>query len=558
MQKIIFTLLLVVSCATSSYAQRSGPIRQGPWPSAGGGSPLGSSGAIRTTNTAFLNSALLSDGSIYYWGAYTNLSGQATNAIGNLLGKGTNTSLYGNTTNAALYVTDVAAFANNVTISGDLSIPNYPNVSDTLDLVEGKQIGSAILTNLVAMGITNIISANANIVITTNAGVLVFTGSAGGGTSNFIVSAHGTIVVTNDLTAASIIATSQLNSQGDILMSSGSMTAQRVLYLDIAKKIQTSTGVTPTELEYLDGVTSAIQTQLASKQNGSFILTNLIAMGITNIVSGNANIVITTNTGVLVFTGSTISGVTNFAGIIVTNALERPVLWTSTTNLSLSWNGPNEVIWSPVGVTASLVMTGTPGNSTNAQVMNLKLRLTDAGTVTITFPTNGIDGLSPFVITAPSTNEFALIYDGQTFRIASYQSPSTGTGQTLVVNTNPVVYNPTLRYVPTLITGTGGSSTNFTLLSTNPEMYVDNPTALSITASMGYNDSVVDYWTLITTNGSGTNRTVQFVVTTNNWRFNGVYGTNAPSVITNNTRLEIAGRQKGTNVQVVYVYTPWP
>lgn len=434
MQKFIFTLLVTVVCVLSSHAQRSGPIRQGPWPSPGGGSPLGPSGGILTTNLKFLNSVLLSDGTIYYWGSYTNFSGQATNAIGNLHGSGTNTALYGSTTNAALWVTDIATFANNVVITGDLSIPNYLNVADALDGIAGKQQGSFVLTNFVAMGITNIVSANANIVITTNAGVLVFTGSGSGGSS---------------------------------------------------------------------------------------------------------------------------SG-TNYAGIIVTNVIERQVLWTTTTNLTVDWNGPDEIIWAPTGVTASLAFTGNPGNLTNAVSKILKLRLTDSGTTTITWPTNGIDGLSPKTLTAPSTNEYLLKYDGQIVRVDSFQSFSTGSGEVIVVNTNPVIYTPTIRYVPTLISGAGGDSTNHTLLSTYPEMYTDNPTALSITASMGYNESLVDYWTLITTNGSGTNRTIQFVATTNNWRFSGVYGTNAPSVITNNTRLEISGRQKGTNVQVLYSYTPWP
>ena len=75
---------------------------------------------------------------------------------------------------------------------------------------------------------------------------------------------------------------------------------------------------------------------------------------------------------------------------------------------------------------------------------------------------------------------------------------------------------------------------------------------------MGYDAAAVDYWTCIITNGSGSARTLEFSAATNNWRFNGVYGTNAPNTLTNATRLEISGRQHGTNVQVVYGYTPWP
>lgn len=190
----------------------------------------------------------------------------------------------------------------------------------------------------------------------------------------------------------------------------------------------------------------------------------------------------TTKTVTATITGG---GGTNFAGIIVSNGLERTVLWTSTTNLSLSWNAANEVIWSPVGVTASLAMTGTPGNSTNAQVINLKLRLTDSGTTSVTFPTNGIDGLAPFVLTAPSTNEFALIYDGQTFRIASYQTPSTGSGQVLVVNTNPVIWNPTI--------GINGASNVFTFSTPSANQ------VLSVHASSGG----ITTWTNVAPTGGG-------------------------------------------------------
>ena len=111
----------------------------------------------------------------------------------------------------------------------------------------------------------------------------------GGATgSNFVVSTHGTAIVTGEVSAATAVFSSSLNSQGDTTLSGSSgIAANRVLYLDIAKKIQTSSGVTPTELEYLDNVTGAIQTQLDSKPSTTILNTASNALvtyanGVTN------------------------------------------------------------------------------------------------------------------------------------------------------------------------------------------------------------------------------------------------------------------------------------
>mgnify|MGYP001610396311 CR=1 FL=1 len=93
------------------------------------------------------------------------------------------------------------------------------------------------------------------------------------------------------------------------------ITASRAVATSASGDVTNSTA-TITELDYLSGVTSAIQTQLDSKQNGTPTLTNFIAMGITNITSANANTVITTNGGVLVLTtAASGGGGTNFANV---------------------------------------------------------------------------------------------------------------------------------------------------------------------------------------------------------------------------------------------------
>jgi len=126
------------------------------------------------------------------------------------------------------------------------------------------------------------------------------------------------------------------------------------------------------------------------------------------------------------------------------------------------------------------------------------------------------------------------------------------------MQTNATLYTPTVRYVPTVVTGVGGANTNFTLLSTQPRPYINGFTNVSIRAVMGYDSALQDEWLLVITNGSGSDRTIEFSAVTNRYRFSGTYGTNAPSVITNNTTLEISGRQIGTNVNIVYSYFAWP
>lgn len=77
------------------------------------------------------------------------------------------------------------------------------------------------------------------------------------------------IGVSGALTAASITGTGDMSIQGSVIgFPNASFTANRVLYLDIGKHLATSPNVTATELEYLDGVTSAIQPQIDALVGG--------------------------------------------------------------------------------------------------------------------------------------------------------------------------------------------------------------------------------------------------------------------------------------------------
>ncbi|CAB4212553.1 Right handed beta helix region [uncultured Caudovirales phage] len=159
------------------------------------------------------------------------------------------------------------------------------------------------------------IEAGSNITLATNSsGVVTITGAAGGGSSistngnQFGASVPITIkdgVLLTNATISTAVVSGSLNSQGDTTLSGSSgITANRVMYLDISKKIQTSATVTDTELGYLDNVTSAIQTQLDSK-----VATN----GTTVISSGSlvANAFIGSGTGVPIIKLQTMMSVDN-------------------------------------------------------------------------------------------------------------------------------------------------------------------------------------------------------------------------------------------------------
>ncbi len=96
------------------------------------------------------------------------------------------------------------------------------------------------------------------------------------------------------------------------------VTPDRVAVINSVNKLTNSANVSVSELEFVDGVTSSIQTQLNGKQQGSFLLTNFVLMGISNIVSANANTVLTTNNGVLIITtASGGSGGTNNPAVLL-------------------------------------------------------------------------------------------------------------------------------------------------------------------------------------------------------------------------------------------------
>ncbi len=100
--------------------------------------------------------------------------------------------------------------------------------------------------------------------------------------------------------------------------------------------------------------------------------------------------------------------------------------------------------------------------------------------------------------------------------------------------------------------------TNITLQCPVGETYVMATNVIEIKALMQYSPGYVYYPAVTITNGTGGNVPLVFNMVTNRIRFQGVYGTNAPSVLTNNTTLQMSFRCDGTNTLCGYSYFAWP
>lgn len=168
----------------------------------------------------------------------------------------------------------------------------------------------------------------------------------------------------------------------------------------------------------------------------------------------------------------------------------------------------------------NLIKAWRNGNDTNFWVINKGYNIaTDGGLALHTNYPSGLITISNALVTAPLTNQ---------------------------VN----------YFTPNLISPV--TTSNFTLQATIPEMVINGKSNVVITAVMSYSTDSVLYWNCSITNGSGGDRSINFPITTNVYRFSGVYGTNMPTILTNNTTLLISGRSSETNTLIGYTYFAWP
>lgn len=193
---------------------------------------------------------------------------------------------------------------------------------------------------------------------------------------------------------------------------------------------------------------------------------------------------------------------------------------------------------------------------------NLNFRYTQGGSEAKVpfFDANGFlttDNQFSYAISTDTLSATALSASTVLGTVSVTSDGSLASALNTTVGGNAIVTSNVL-FSTALLSGVGGANTNYTLLAGQGHRYINGFTNVSLRARMGAAAGTIEYWNLSITNISGTDRTIEFSPVTNRWRFAGTYGTNAPSVLTNGTALEISAKSDGTNTQVGYSYFAAP
>lgn len=236
----------------------------------------------------------------------------------------------------------------------------------------------------------------------------------------------------------------------DNLIDSG-LTASTALTANASKQL-TSSSTTDTELGYVHGVTSAIQTQLNAKQSTTLTNTHLLVGNGSNVAtdvaaSGDLTLANTGAFTVAKIAGTTVSGTTGSTNVVFSNS---PTLVTPA-----------------LGTPSALVGTNITGTATSFTASNVTTNANLTGPITS-------------VGNATSINS------------------QTGTGNTFVMNTGPTMTNPIVGTQATSDASTKAASTAYVttavanaVAGVNPAMAVQAATAAaSDTSGFTYNNGV--------------------------------------------------------------------
>lgn len=244
-------------------------------------------------------------------------------------------------------------------------------------------------------------------------------------------------------------------------------TASTVPYFDASKNI-ISSAVTPTELGYLSGVTSAIQTQLNAKQASDAQLTSLASLSFT----GNALKVVRVNAGETDFELASISGTGDVVG--PSSATDEAIVLFDGTSGKLVKNSTATINTSGALVTASVqptngVLAGSTGiistTAAAAQVLS-------ATTTEYQISTGGITR----TVTAGSS------YGGLVVRQASLTEAASGTHTLLsgviirppsITNGTATTTNATAVYIEGAPTGTASPTNVYAVWVDAGEVRID-------------------------------------------------------------------------------------
>jgi hypothetical protein len=180
--------------------------------------------------------------------------------------------------------------------------------------------------------------------------------------------------------------------------------------------------------------------------------------------------------------------------------------------------------------------------------------------------TNGVIAGGRFN-TIGSNTKFASILGGERNTVNANYGVAIGTSNTtsavggIAIGTGLTVNDAGMVKVGNLssyttsqtISGAGSGSTNYTLQSIYSKMNLGSSN-VNIVAVMQTTAGQSQRWRVAITNDSPDTWGFSASSTTNRWFWQGTYGTNQPSVLTNNTRLVIDGESEGTNTWATYNY----
>lgn len=244
------------------------------------------------------------------------------------------------------------------TIWSAISISDVTSLQSNLD---NKQPLDSTLTALAAYSTNGLLTQTAPD---------TFTGRTITGTTNQItvsngngVSGNPTLSLPQDIATGSSVQFSAITLSG--------LTASTVIYANASKAL-TSSAVTPTELGYLSGVTSAIQTQIDSKQTSDSTLTSLAAYNTNGLLTQTAA---DTFTGRTITAGSSKISITNGNGVSGNPTVDVSESSLSLNNiggtLSISKGGTGQTsasaafdALSPMTTAGDIVYGGTSGTGT--------------------------------------------------------------------------------------------------------------------------------------------------------------------------------------------------
>jgi len=286
-----------------------------------------------------------------------------------------------------------------------------------------------------------------------NSGTSSLTGFTGSGTSSGTNTGDQTITLTGDVTgsgtgsfataiAAGVIVNADINASAAIALTKlATVTANRALVSDGSGFIVPAT-TTATEIGYVNGVTSSIQTQLNAKQ-GTITLTTTGTSGAATLVAGTLNIPQYANTTYSAGTGLQLTGTTFSIDSTVVTLTGAQAL-SNKTGLISQW-------------------TNDSGYTTNTGTVTSVSGTTNRITVATGTTTPVIDISATFEAllgkVASPLSQFASTTSSQ---LAGVISDETGSGA-LVFATSPTLVTPALgtpsALVGTNITGTGASFT---------------------------------------------------------------------------------------------------